>query len=88
MKEKLFKQIIVSDPFCPLCRLELESSSHFLWYCVASITVCVECNRWIQKSVIEYEDFLTIFDQLRTRVTTLFFFFFLIQNGIAQWHDE
>jgi hypothetical protein len=32
-KEKLFHRKVVSDPFCPLYGIEVETARHFLWRC-------------------------------------------------------
>jgi hypothetical protein len=67
-KEKLYHLKVVSEPFCPQCGAEVESSGHFLWRCPMAIVVWAECPRSINKSVISGGDFLSIFQGLSSKL--------------------
>jgi hypothetical protein len=69
-KEKLYKRKCVSDPFCPQCGCEVETSGHFLWRCLAAGTVWSICTPKLQKGVIRDENFQLIFFSLCNRLDT------------------
>jgi len=39
VKENLYRKKIVSDPWCPLCNCEPETSYHCLWGCPTAVAV-------------------------------------------------
>jgi hypothetical protein len=49
-KYNLFKQKIVSDPLCPICGLENETSLHILWECSSARDVWSSCGKTLQTS--------------------------------------
>jgi hypothetical protein len=67
-KENLYHRKVVSEPFCPQCGVEVETSGHFLWRCAMSTAVWAECSRRIQKCTIANGDFLAIFHELSSRL--------------------
>jgi hypothetical protein len=52
-KANLVKKKIITDPLCPICLLEPETSYHILWGCPSAVAVWQECSRRIQKLVVE-----------------------------------
>jgi hypothetical protein len=67
-KENLHRRKIVTDPLCPLCGREVESTGHTLWSCEAARAVWSESPRAIQKCAIDAPDFLGIFSHLCDRL--------------------
>lgn len=67
-KEKLYGRKIVSDPIFPMCGLEPETNGHSLWWSRASIAVWAGSSRRIQKCVTQEGNFLTIFEDLSSRL--------------------
>jgi len=67
-KEKLWKRRIVENPLCPCCGVEVESSIHAVWLCVAAKSVWSECSPRIHKCVSDASDFLTLFGILEERL--------------------
>jgi len=67
-KENLLRRKIVTDPFCPLCGREVETSGHVLWSCVAARAVWSESPRAIQKCAVEANEFSSIFSHLCDRL--------------------
>jgi hypothetical protein len=69
-KEKLYKWKCVSEPFCPQCGTEVETSGHFLWSCLAAGAVWSLCTPKLQKGIIREGDFQSIFFSLCNRLDT------------------
>jgi hypothetical protein len=68
-KENLLRRKIVSDPICPLCGREVETSGHVLWGCDAARSVWSESLRAIQKCAVEANEFNSIFSYLSDRLS-------------------
>lgn len=60
---------IVSDPICPLCGREMETSGHVLWNCDVARAVWSESPRAMQKCAVEANDFSLIFNHLCERLS-------------------
>ena len=50
-RENLMWRKIVSDPFCPICGLEVESVSHILWECSSTTDVWGACKPFQKLSI-------------------------------------
>jgi hypothetical protein len=68
-KDRLLRRKVVSDPLCPLCGHEAETTGHVLWTCDAARAVWAESPRTIQKCAIEAKDFCSILKYLRDRLS-------------------
>ncbi|XP_042942883.1 uncharacterized protein LOC122277065 [Carya illinoinensis] len=60
----LFKRKIASDPLCPLCCREEESTMHVLWNCEAAKDVWSPCSKKLQKSRSSYMPTLEFFEAM------------------------
>jgi hypothetical protein len=49
-KENLIRRKVVEKPLCPICNLEVETTFHALWECLASRDVWGASHRIFQKS--------------------------------------
>jgi hypothetical protein len=68
-KENLYSKKITSDPLCPICNLEVETTVHALWSCPSAQDVWSECPNRIQKSSCEAKEFLCIMQWLLNKCT-------------------
>jgi hypothetical protein len=69
-KGKLSQKHVTSDPLCPICCLETETTGHILWTCASAQDVWAECPRRIQKCHGEATDFMSIMEQLLSKCST------------------
>jgi ribonuclease HI len=56
-KENLVKRKVISDPSCPICGLETETTSHILWECISASDVWGVSKRFFQKKSCSNPDF-------------------------------
>jgi hypothetical protein len=61
-KENLCRRGVVKDPLCPCCELEVETTSHALWFCPASRDVWGCGPKIFQKSSSMESSFLSLFE--------------------------
>jgi hypothetical protein len=59
-KENLFKRKVIPDPSCPICGLEVETTSHILWECASSADVWGASLRCFQKKSGSFSNFLKL----------------------------
>jgi hypothetical protein len=62
-RENLIMRKIVSDPFCPICGLEVETVSHILWECSSTMDVWGACKPF-QKLSITGQSFIRLFEEI------------------------
>lgn len=70
-RSNLFKRRIISDPLCPICRLEQEMVSHILWSCTSNSDVWIEsfeCTKKLHKCPSTEDALLNIFEMLHERL--------------------
>lgn len=67
--ENLFKRRTITDPLCPVCRLDEETVGHVLWSCPAARDVWLKGNVKIQKSCNAKDTFCNILQKLSERLT-------------------
>jgi len=77
-KSALFKKSVVQDPLCPVCSACSEDVWHVLWSCPASVAVCQEGPRSVQKLAMQESDGMGFVKQLRERLNEGDFIFSLI----------
>lgn len=59
-KANLFRRKITEDSFCPLCKIEAETTGHALWGCPIAKSIRGTCGKKIQKRFIVQDDFVLI----------------------------
>jgi ribonuclease HI len=62
-RENLIRRKIVSDPFCLICGLEVETVSHILWECSSTMNVWGACKPF-QKLSITGQSFIRLFEEI------------------------
>jgi ribonuclease HI len=63
-KANLFQRKVTTDPLCPICEVEVETTCHILWGCRSASDVWGVCPRKIQKCSSSGFDFAQIIDEL------------------------
>jgi ribonuclease HI len=62
-RENLMRRKIVSDPFCPICGLEIETVGHILWECSSAMDVWGVCKAF-QKRSITGQSFISLVEEI------------------------
>lgn len=80
-KLNLFKRKVVSDPWCPICKLHEESVEHALWECMAAWDVWCLSSTKLQKQSVNQTSFkrflLQMFEDLNDEA--------LIELSVVAW---
>jgi hypothetical protein len=72
-RDNLCRRKILSDPLCPLCKQEVETTFHILWQCISARDVWGSGSVIFQKSCYSKPDFLHVTEDMITKCTTLEF---------------
>ena len=54
---------IASDPFCPICGLEIETVGHILWECSSAVDVWGVCKAF-QKRSFNGQSFIRLVEEI------------------------
>ncbi|XP_059429095.1 uncharacterized protein LOC132162892 [Corylus avellana] len=63
-KSNLQHPKITEDPLCPVCGIKVETTWHVLWSCPVAKDIWSRCNRKTQKSSVNQEEFMLIWEEL------------------------